>query len=351
MLRPYSAGSASLRENCIVVKNPLRAAIVGVGSIAHKHAQAIQELHDQVELVALCGRDEQKTRAFAEQYSAGRALIFTGYAEMFERANLDIIIICLPPFAQTDEVERAAERGIHILIEKPIALDSETAWNMVRAVEHARIKTQVGFMYRFGEAVEQFKSQLEAGEAGRIGLMSARYFSNALHASWWRERAKSGGQVVEQAIHLFDLLRYFGGAPIRVYSRQANLFHQDVPNYDIEDVSATIIEFANGALGVVYATNAAVANQWTKEWRIVTQNLLAEFTDWNHATFTPTQTPNAAPQTIHSSRNVFVAQLQDLITSIETDGTTRTPMCEGALSLDLVLAAVRSSERGEPCAL
>jgi predicted dehydrogenase len=328
--------------------SPLRAGILGVGGIAHKHAQAIQQLHDQVELVACCGRDENKTRALAEQYTAGRALIFTNHNEMFERASLDIVIICLPPFAHTDEVERAAEHNINLLIEKPIALDSETAWNMVSVSERSGIKTQVGFMYRFGDAVEQFKTQLDAGELGPIGLMSARYFANSLHASWWRERAKSGGQVVEQAIHLFDLLRYFGGNVARVYSRQANLFHRDVPNYDIEDVSATILEFANGALGIVYATNAAVPNQWTKEWSIVTQNLLAEFSDWNHATFTPTHIANALPQTVASERNVFVAQLQDLLNAIQTDGATSTPLREGARSLDLVLAAVRSSESGEP---
>lgn len=333
---------------------PLRAGILGVGSIAHKHASALTQLGAQVELVACCGRDEQKTRAFAEQYAAGRALSFTHYDEMFERADLDLVIICLPPFAHTGEVERAAASGIHLLIEKPIALDSETAWRMVRAAERASIKTQVGFMYRFGEAVEQFKARLNGGASGPIGLMSARYFANSLHASWWREREKSGGQVVEQAIHLFDLMRYFASPEsnaIRVYSRQSNLFHRNVPGYTIEDVSATIVEFASGALGVVHATNAAVPNRWTKEWRVVAQHLLAEFADWNHATFTPTNEPQASAKTIASDRDVFVAQLQDLLDAIRTNGETRTPLRQGALSLDLVLAAARSNESGAPVQL
>lgn len=334
--------------------NPSRVGILGVGKIAHKHADAIRQLEGQVELVACCGRDEQKARAFAEQYTAGRALVFTNHAEMFERANLDAVIICLPPFAHTDEVERAAERGIHVLIEKPIALDAETAWRMVRAAERAGIKSQVGFMYRFGEAVEQFKARLDGGESGAIGLMTAGYFANSLHASWWRERDKSGGQVVEQAIHLFDLMRYFaavGSNAVQVYSRQANLFHREVPGYSIEDVSATIVEFASGALGVVYATNAAVPNRWTKEWRVITQHLVAEFSDWNHATFTPTSEAKAEAQSITSERNVFVAQLQDLLEAIRTNGETRIPLREGALSLELVLAAARSAESGTPVEL
>lgn len=334
--------------------NRLRAGILGPGGIAHKHADAIRQLDEQVELVACCGRDEGKTRAFAEQYTAGRASVFTKHAEMFERADLDLVIVCLPPFAHTDEVEPAAKRGIHILIEKPIALDAETAWNMVRAVENAGIKTQVGFMYRFGEAVEQFKARLDTGVSGAIGLMSAGYSANSLHKSWWREREKSGGQVVEQAIHLFDLMRYFaaeGANAARVYSRQANLFHRNVPGYTIEDVSATVVEFASGALGVVYATNAAVPNRWTKEWRVVTEHLVAEFGDWNHATLTPTNEERGDVQSIASDRNVFVAQLHDLLEAIRTGGETRTPMREGALSLELVLAAARSAESGMPVEL
>lgn len=329
----------------------LRAGILGAGGIAHRHAHAIAQLHEQIELVACCGRDAEKTRAFAEQYTAGRALVFTDHTEMYIEAELDVVIICLPPFAHTDEVAHAAELDIHILIEKPIALDSAQAWQMVDAAEGAGIKTQVGFMYRFGTAVERFKSLLEHGSAGPIGLMTAGYFANSLHSAWWRERAKSGGQVVEQAIHLFDLLRYFGGDAVRVYSRQNNLFHRDVPGYDIEDVSVTTIEFASGALGVVYATNAAVPNRWTKEWRVTAKNMVAEFSDWNHATITPTNQSNPLPITIQSDEDVFVAQLRDLIQAIQTNGSTRTPMREGARSLDLALAAAASGERGTPVEL
>lgn len=66
----------------------LRAGILGVGSIAHNHAHAIQQLHERIELVACCGRDETKTRALTEQSAAGRAFVFTNHAEMFERAKM-----------------------------------------------------------------------------------------------------------------------------------------------------------------------------------------------------------------------------------------------------------------------
>lgn len=326
----------------------LRAGTIGLGNIAHRHAQALGELADRVELVACCSRDDSRARAFSEQYTAGRASVFTDHHTMFERAALDLVVICLPPFAHTDEVAQAAARGIHFLIEKPIALDSAEAWDMVRAAERAGIETQVSFMYRFGEAVEEFKRRQDAGTSGPVGLYSASYFSNALNAPWWRDRALSGGQVVEQVIHLFDLARYLAGdEPVRVYSRQNNLFHRDVPGYTVEDVSATVIEYRRGALAVIYATNAAVPDRWLKEWRIVAQRLVAEFTDWNHATLTPTDSPGEVEH-IDSDRNVFVHQLDDLLTAIRTGGPTRTPLREGARTLDLALAAARSARSGAP---
>jgi len=323
----------------------LRTGILGCGSFAHRHAQIASNLPGEVELVAFCDRNEWKAQAFSEQYTLNRALIFTDHHAMFEQADLDLVIICLPPYGHSDEVAQAAEHGIHLLIEKPIALTSEQGWQMVEVAERAGIKTQVGFMFRFGEAVERLKSLITSGEIGPVGLMSARYFCNALHADWWRKRDKSGGQIVEQAIHMFDLLRFFLGDPVAVYSRQENLFHRETEDYTIEDVSATVVSFANGALGVVYATNGAIPGRWINDYRVVAQKLTAEFTNANQATFYPTDVPDQLPLVISSEKDFRMAQLRDLIEAIRTGHETRTPLREGAKSLDLVLAAARSNER------
>jgi predicted dehydrogenase len=324
----------------------LRTAILGCGGFAHKHAQILASLPDQVEMVAFCNRTLDKAVAFSEQYTGGQAAVFAGHHEMFDAVDLGLLVICLPPYAHSDEVELAAERGIHLLIEKPIALTSEHGWRMVAAAEAAGIKTQVGFMYRFGAAIEQLKGMIAAGSTGPIGLMSARYFCNALHAPWWRIREKSGGQFVEQVIHMVDLMRYLLGEPVTVYSRQANLFHRHVPDYDIEDVSATVYGFAGGALGVIYATNAAIPNQWINDYRLVAHKLTAEFGDANHATFHFTDAPDHPPLTIAEDRDYYRHQMLDLLHAIRTNGQTRVPLREGALSLDMALAANRSAELG-----
>lgn len=326
----------------------IRVGILGCGDFAHRHAQILQTLQNDVELVAFADRNEWKAQGFAEKYAPGRAAVFTHHHAMFEKAQLDMVVICLPPYGHTDEVERAAEHGIHFLIEKPIALTSDKAWQMVEAAEKAGVKTQVGFMLRFGEAVERLKSLLDSGQSGAVGLMSARYFCNALHATWWRIREKSGGQVLEQAIHLFDLMRYLMGEPAIVYSRQENLFHRSTPDYTVEDVSASVISFSHGGLGVVYATNNAIPGKWIHDYRVVAQKLTADFVNVNEATFYYTEAIDTPPEKISSTRDFRHAQMVDLIRAIQTGSPTRTPIREGAKSLDLVLAAVRSNEiRGE----
>lgn len=324
----------------------IRAGILGCGNIANRHAAALVALKDRVELVACCDQAPTQSAAFSQKYSGGRAKTYNDYREMYADAKLDLAVICLPPFAHGEEVAEAARRGIHLLVEKPIALRSEQAWQMVEQAEATGIRTQVGFMYRFGEAVERLQRMQASGQAGRPGLFSASYFCNSLHAPWWSEREKSGGQTVEQIIHLFDLMRVLLGEPLSVFSKQANLFHQDVPNYTIEDVSVTLATFPNGALGVIYASNAAIPGKWLKEWKLISDNVMVHFSDWNHAVFTPTTAPQAEVLNLASDRDVFLAQMQDLLTAIQTGGVTRTPLREGARSLDLVLAARRSSESG-----
>jgi len=322
---------------------PLRIGLLGCGNFANKHAEIVAGVPEEARLVAFSDRTEGKAQAFAAKY-APDAAAFTDHRAMFDQARLDAVIIVIPPFAHTDEVRLAAEHGIHVLIEKPIALDSDQAWAMVEAAEAARIKTQVGFMFRFGEAIERFKALQAAGDTGSIGLMTARYFCNALHADWWRMRDKSGGQVVEQVIHMFDLLRWLAGDPVSVYSRQENVFHQDVPDYTIEDVSATIMGLQHGGMGVIYATNNAIPGKWINDYRVVAHHLTADFANANHATFTRTDQPGNPVMTVESDKDFRRALLLDLLQAIGTDSETRIPIREGAKSLDLVLAARKSAE-------
>jgi predicted dehydrogenase len=140
-------------------------------------------------------------------------------------------------------------------------------------------------------------------------------------------------------------MRYLLGAPQTVYSLQNNLYHRDVPGYTSEDVSGTIIGFEGGSIGVLYASNAAIPNKWLYDIRVVARNLTAEFSSVNCATITHTVGPVISTESVTSEANVHLLELLDLHRAIVEDGETRTPIREGALTLELALAASRSAER------
>jgi predicted dehydrogenase len=323
----------------------LRIGLIGCGGIANTHMQVLSNI-SEVQLVSFCDVVEDRAKEFSNRYAKGNATVYSDFSRMLEREMLDAVYVCLPPFAHMNEVELAAEKGVHVFIEKPIALDMKKARSMVDAAKKHGIKTQVGFQLRFGAAVERFRNMVEYGEAGPVGLFLAKYYCNSLHSPWWRDRSKSGGQVVEQIIHLYDLSRFMAGEPRSVYCKMDNLFHRDVEGYTVEDVSASIIRLKNGGLGVISATNFAIPGKWLHEINIVSRSLTAFFTDANNAVFTPTNRPWEEQITIASRKNLSEAVSMDFLNAIKRDCPTRNPIEEGARSLSLVLSARMSAEEG-----
>jgi predicted dehydrogenase len=328
----------------------LRTAILGCGKFANRHAAILAGL-DDIALVGFCDSSLPAAEAFNQQYAGGRAQVFANSAEMFPALNLDLVYICLPPFAHGQEVALACRYGVHFLIEKPIALDLALAEAMAADVRASRVKSQVGFMYRHGAAALQLKHHLARQPGGPSGFMVAHYACNALHRAWWRDRSLSGGQLVEQVIHLLDMTRFFLGEPVQVFSVQQNLFHQGMADYTVEDASATTIRFASGGLAVIAANNGAIPGRWDYDWRLVAPGLTADFTDANHAVFTYTAEPEPRAETIAADHDLFLAETLDLLAAIRDDRPTAVPIEEGVRSLRLALAARQSSETNAPVTL
>ncbi len=319
----------------------LRVGLLGCGGIGARHATAVGVLKDEMQLVGCCGRNESKVREFAARFGAEP---FTELRRMLD-SQIDLLIVALPPFAHVGQVEQAVAAGTHVLVEKPIALDMTRAQSMVDAAAKAGVVAGCGFMYRFGAAVKRWDAAAKAGEAGRVGLFTGQFHCNALHADWWRERAKSGGQMVEQLIHIVDLARHQLGEPQTVYARTANFFHRDVAGYDSDDVSAIVLGYADGRVGVLNATNGAVPGQWTKLWQIVAERMTGRFTGWNTATLTHTVgTPRT--EEIDEQTDVFVAQLVDVAAAIRERRPPTVPLSEGAGTLRIVMAAQQSAAEG-----
>jgi predicted dehydrogenase len=316
----------------------LRVGILGIGGIGARHARAVAAQADGMELVAVCGRNLTKAQAFAHEHGGAA---FADVERMVAEARLDMLIVALPPFAHSGQVEFAAGTGVNVLVEKPIALDLVRAASMVDACRP--VVAACGFMYRFGAAVERWNSS----DTGRALHFSGSFHCNALHAPWWRNVGKSGGQIVEQLIHLIDLAGDSLGMPQTVYARAANVGHRDVPGYDSEDVSAIVLGYGDGRVGVLHASNVAIPGRWMKQWQIVAERATGLFTDWNTGEISRTAA-EGSPEKVTSDRNVFEVQLADVAAAIRERRPPRVPLRDGLDSLRIALAARQSAaERRE----
>lgn len=318
----------------------LRVGLLGCGGIGARHAGAVAALPEAMTLVACCGRDPARTAAFAAQHGGEP---FVDLDRMLDASGLDLVIATLPPYTRGGEIERAAARGVHLLVEKPLALDDATAAAMVQAVEVSGVVAAIGFMYRFGDAIGRWQDLAAVGATGRIALYAGTYHCNALHAHWWRNRAQSGGQIVEQVIHQIDLIRLLMGEPDSVYARTANLFHREVPGYDVEDLSAIIFGWDDGRMATLNASNIAVPGRWHKDWTLVAERMTGRFSGWNDAVLTTTA-GEVSDETVAGGTDPFLAQLADVAAAIEQRRPPRISLRDGAASLRLALAARRSAD-------
>jgi len=324
----------------------LRVGMIGCGGIARVHGERLSKL-DEVQLAAFADIVSEKAAAFSESYG-GKA--YTDWHDMLDRERLDIVYVCLPPFSHNDEVMVAAEKGIHIFIEKPIALKIDLARKMVRAVEKSGVKSQVGYNCRFGLAVEEAKRLIESGDGGQIGLALGTYWCHFLGGAWWRDKEKSGGQIIEQSTHLYDAIRYLCGEVDEVCGYMNRKFWTDVPDMTVEDVSSSTFRFKSGAVGSIAATTWGVSSQWWLRWMIAARNHTLESRDANTLTVYSTESP-LKTRMLSEVRDTYLLEAKDLIHAVLEDEETKTPIGEGAKTLEFTLAAMRSMETGSPVRL
>lgn len=315
----------------------LRVGLIGTGGIGARHAAAAQKVTG-LHFVAACGREISRAEDFGKRFGV---TAYDDLERMLGSERLDLLVVALPPFAHAGQVERAAALGVNVLVEKPIALDLGRAASMVDASRN--VVAACGFMYRFGGAVQRWTAMADAGETGTVGHFSGSFHCNALHAPWWRDRDKSGGQMVEQLIHIADLARCSLGMPQTVYARAANLFHRDVPDYTSEDASAILLGYDDGRVGVLHASNIAVPGRWMKGWQVVAQKAAGIFADWNTAEIVQT-IGEPVTERIASAVDPFVAQLEDVRDAIVDKRPPRVPLRDGLETLRIVLAARQSAD-------
>lgn len=316
--------------------------MLGAGYIGQVHARNLVKISG-VEIVAICdpaGADGMLGIV------PGTPKVFEDFKQMLSQSTFDVLYVSLPPFAHNGQVEEAAAKGIHIFIEKPIALDTQKAAMMVAAIRKAGVVSQVGYHMRFGGAVQELQKMVSSGVAGTPTLFDGRYECNSLHSPWWRDRSKSGGQVFEQIIHIYDLAMLFLGAPETVVGFAANLCHKEEASYTVEDTSASAIRFQNGAMANISGSNCAVPMNWIGSFTVVCKNVTAYFKDANNAEFVLTGGTDPDRKQIMCEGDPYFKETEAFIAAVCGEGPAQVDIEQGFKSLRLVEAVMQSADRG-----
>jgi myo-inositol 2-dehydrogenase/D-chiro-inositol 1-dehydrogenase len=232
----------------------VRIGFVGAGGIAQRHLQNLAQM-PEAELVAFSDVNLERAEEAAKNYG-GTA--YQDFMKMYETEKLDGVVITTPPFAHGDIELEACRRGLHMLVEKPVAISVEMTRPILEAVQQSGIATVVAYKYRWDDHVRKAKEML----AGRtIGLVFGNFWGGTPGAPWWRVQAQSGGQFVEQTTHIVDMARYLAGDVDEVSAYETRLvMHERMEGYDIADAATANLRFANGAIGTI--SNTSMVSGW-----------------------------------------------------------------------------------------
>jgi predicted dehydrogenase len=227
----------------------MRIAIVGAGQFGRRHIETIRN-EPQCELVAV-----------ADPAYAGENA-FSDYRQMLERAKPDGVIIATPNALHVPVGLACVERGVPMLMEKPIAETVVLAKQLVAAAERARVALLVGHHRRHNPIVEKAREIVQGGGIGRLAAVAALWLlrkPDDYYDVAWRSEP-GGGPLLINCIHDVDDLRYICGEIEEVRA----FLSSGMRKFKVEDTAAIALRFANGALGTVTLSDS-VAAPWAWE--------------------------------------------------------------------------------------
>lgn len=316
----------------------VRVGFIGCGGIANLHMNNLSRIED-TELVAFCDVDEARAKSAAERFKGN---FYTDHREMLEKESLDAVYICIPPHAHTDHEIVAAQAGIAIFVEKPVARTLDKALEVLEAIKKSGVINSVGYHFRYFDGTDLARERL-AGKT--IGMVMGYWMGGLPGVHWWRRLEMSGGQIVEQTTHIFDLARYLVGDIVRVSAVTALRALKDVPDLNVPDVGVVNVWFASGAIGCI-ANTCMLRMGYTTGVHVITSDLIAEVS-WSGVRFIE---PNRTEEVRHQ-RNGHFHESVVFIEAVKTKNQSliRSDYEDAAKTLAVTLAALESAEKnGEP---
>lgn len=325
-------------------------AILGTGMVARYHATAVAQTPG-TRLVAVCGSGPERAEA-AARFGAPYV---DDYRALLARPDVDVVCICTPSGLHAEQAIAAARAGKHVLVEKPMALTLADADAMISASREAGVLLGVALQRRTDPVFKAVHASIVAGEMGRLVLGSVtvpylrtqEYYDSAAWRGTWA--LDGGGALMNQGIHLVDLLLWYLGDVTEVQARSATLRHA----IEVEDCLTATLHFANGALGSIVATTAAapgfphrVEVYGDKGGVQLEGEGVARWPSRNNESKTENEGPAAAgaganPAAISAVGHT--ALVSDLAAAIREGRSPLVPGEEGRRSLALVLAVYEAA--------
>jgi predicted dehydrogenase len=234
----------------------LKFAIIGCGRISYKHVEALANNIDEAELVAVCDVIEENATKRAEDYKAKLnidAKVYTDYKKMLEELEVDVVTIATESGYHAEIAIYCMQKKKHVIIEKPMALSTNDADNMIKTAESSGVKLCVCHQNRFNSSIQKLRKALEQGSFGRLINGTARILWNRnenyyKQAPWRGTWALDGGTLMNQCIHNIDLLQWMMGGEVDTVYSQSGTFLRDI---EAEDFGAILLKFKNGSVGIV----------------------------------------------------------------------------------------------------
>jgi UDP-N-acetyl-2-amino-2-deoxyglucuronate dehydrogenase len=235
--------------------------IIGTGMISEFHAKAINSLPN-TQLAGFCNIRTEKAKTMAKRHGVK---FWESFELMVKSNDIDMVMIATPSGAHLEPAVEAARNGKHVLCEKPLEITPERIDRMIE--EHQKAGTYLGgiFNMRYNETTEIIKKAIDEKRLGVITYAG-------VHVPWWRNDAyyegwhgtwnlDGGGALMNQSIHMIDLLLYLMG-PAEMAG--AFISNQGHPQIEAEDTAVGILQFKNKALGIIYGTTASFPGQFRR---------------------------------------------------------------------------------------
>ena len=324
----------------------MKYALIGCGRIAVNHMKAA--LNNKLNIVAVCDVLPEKMEELLARYDLQNddsIARYTDYKQMLsEHPDIQLASIATESGVHAEIALTCIDRGVNVIIEKPMAMNMDDANEIIRRSEAKHVKVAACHQNRFNVAVQEMRHALEAGRFGRLshGSIHVRWNRGRDYydqAPWRGKWASDGGCLMNQCIHGVDLLRWMMGDEVdEVYGVTKQQFHDYL---ECEDVGMAVVKFKNGAVGTIEGT--------VKLGGTSTNNIDV----WNFADEGAEDAKNKGLQEATSNvyGNGHTSLFADMMDAIEHDRKPYVDAVAGRNALEMILAIYQSAATGKPVKL